>query len=356
MIKKFLCFLVLLAVFSILPLVSQEVVPDSLYSIADTIEQDFGLFTNNDVLELSLWFNITEYTRKKSKEEYLDAILTYHISKEDSINKEIRLKSRGEFRNGYCDFPPLVLNFKKTDFAKEDLRKLEKVKLVTHCETGNEENLFREYLCYRLYNVLTDYSFRVRLLRISYHDTGKKRKPIKTYAFFIEPLDFLAERLDWIPLEAVNLSQKNILPEMMDRMAIFNFMIGNTDWSVPNQHNCKVLAQRDTDRPELGAIVPYDFDYSGLVNADYAVPYEGLGIETVRQRVYVGKCRSEEDYMKALKEFSDKKEEFYKVIREFELVDEKAKKDMIRFLDGFYDLFDNRNRIVNELLNGCKDF
>lgn len=353
---KLYCFLFILTFCSLLPLFSQDITTDSVYSITDTLEKDFGLFTNDELLELALWFDITNYTRKKPKEEYLDAILTYYISKDDSINKEIRLKSRGEFRNDFCDFPPLVLNFKKTEFGKEDLRKLEKMKMVTHCKSGNEEYLFREYLVYRLYNVLTDYSFRVRLVRVNYHNTYKPKKVIQTYGIFIEPLDFLAERMDAIPIESVNLNQKNILPEMMDRMAIFNYMIGNTDWSVPNQHNCKILAQRDMDRPDLGVIVPYDFDYSGIVNADYAVPYEGLGIESVRERIYVGLCRSEESFREALKEFSDNKEEFYNVIREFELIREKAKKDMIRYLDEFYSLLDDRNNIEYLLLKDCKDY
>jgi hypothetical protein len=342
--------------FSSLPVLSQVDNSDSLYSITDTLDKDFGLFTNNDVLDLALWFDVTQYTRKKPKEEYLDAIMTYYISKDDSVNKNIRLKSRGEFRNGFCSFPPLVLNFKKTDFAIKDLQKLEKMKLVTHCQSGNEDYLFKEYLIYRLFNVLTENSFRVRLLRITYHNTAKKKKPIQTYGFFIEPLDLLAERLNATPIESVNLSQKNILPEIMDRVAIFNYMIGNTDWTVPNQHNCKILAQHDTDQPELGMVVPYDFDYCGLVNADYAVPYEALGIESVRERIYMGRCRSEEDYMKALKEFTDKKEEFYGVIREFSLLNERTKKEMIRYLEGFYSLFDKRNSIVYELLNECKEY
>jgi hypothetical protein len=342
--------------FSSLPVFSQVDNTDSLYSITDTLDKDFGLFRNNDILDLSLWFNITHYTRKKPKEEYLDAILTYYISKDDSINKNIRLRSRGEFRNGFCDFPPIVVNFKKTDFAKEDLQKLEKVKLVTHCSAGHEDYLFKEYLIYRLFNVLTENSFRVRLLRITYHNTYKIKKPILTYGFFIEPLDLLAERLNATPVETVTLSQKNMLPDIMDRVAIFNYMIGNTDWSVPNQHNCKILAQHDTDRPELGMVVPYDFDYSGLVNANYAIPYEALGIESVRERIYRGRCRSEEEYMKALKEFTDKKEEFYRVIQEFSLINERTKKEMINYLEEFYSLFDKRNSIVYELLHDCKEY
>ena len=352
--KKTVYLQLLLALIIVLPAKSQNDSIDS-YSVNDTLA-DFGLFTRDDILELSLRFDVTQYKRKKPKDEYLDAVLTYHISKTDSINKNIRLKSRGQFRNGYCDFPPIALNFKKTEFKMGDLNKLEKMKLVTHCQSGNEEIVFKEYLIYKLYNVLSDSSFRVRLLRINYINTFKQSKPIRSYAFFIEPLDLLAERTNSVPVEVLTLSQKNIVPEMMDRMAIFNYMIGNTDWSVPGQHNCKVLASLRTDRSDLGMIVPYDFDYSGLVNATYAVPAEGLGIESVRQRIYLGTCRSEEVYLNALKEFANKKESFYKVIREFPYLDERTKKDMIRYLDEFYSGFDKKTSIVYNLLNQCKNF
>ena len=97
-------------------------------------------------------------------------------------------------RNGYNDFPPIRMNFKKAGFQKTDLSKIEKMKMVTHCEYGNEQNLFKEYIIYKLYNVLTDYSFRVRLIKIEYINTYKKSKPINSYSFFIEPIEMLAER------------------------------------------------------------------------------------------------------------------------------------------------------------------
>ncbi len=271
-------------------------------------------------------FDITHYMKKKPKEEYLKALLTYHFNENDSVNKEIRLKSRGEFRNGYCTFPPVMVNFKKADFKKDDLKKIEKMKLVTHCMSGNEDLLLKEYLIYKLFNVLTDSSFRVRLLRITYINTYKKSKPVTSYGFFIEPIDLLAERLHAIPVEAVNLTQRNILPGYMDRVAIFFYMIGNCDWSVPGQHNCKVLSIPGSARPELGMIVPYDFDYSGLVDAQYAVPPEGLKISSVRERLFLGMCRDEESYRKSIKEFADKKEAFYKVIQDFPVYRSKNRK------------------------------
>ncbi len=135
--KKIYCFVILLTVLSISQVNAQDDLTER-YSVTDTIE-DFGLFTGDDILNLSLRFDVTTYKRKKPKDEYMDAIMTYHISKDDSINKNIRLKTRGEFRNGHCTYPPIVLNFKKTEFEKADLGKIGKVKMVTHCMTGNEE-------------------------------------------------------------------------------------------------------------------------------------------------------------------------------------------------------------------------
>jgi hypothetical protein len=142
----------------------------------------------------------------------------------------------------------------------------------------------------------------------------------------------------------------------MDRLAIFNYMIGNTDWSVPNQHNCKIISPLEVNSSGLGIVIPYDFDYSGLVNADYAVPYEPLGLSSVRERRYVGICRTEDAFINALREFKEKKEEFYKIINDFPLLDKRNRKEMIDYLDSFYSRFDNKNSVVFDILSGCTNF
>jgi hypothetical protein len=248
-----------------------------------------------------------------------------------------------------------MVNFKKAGFVKEDLSKIVKMKLVTHCQSGNEDNLLKEYLIYKLYNVITDSSFRVRLLKLNYINTYKKSKPIQSYGFFIEPVSILADRIKCVPVEALNLTQNNILPEYIDRVAIFNYMIGNTDWSVPNQHNVKVFTVPGSANPSLGLVIPYDFDYSGLVDANYAVPAEGLNITSVRDRIYLGLCREPEEYTRAIRQFADKKEEFYKVIREFQYLDDKTKKGILRYIDEFYSGFNEHNRIVDDFEKECKN-
>jgi hypothetical protein len=139
----------------------------------------------------------------------------------------------------------------------------------------------------------------------------------------------------------------------MDRVAIFNYMIGNTDWSVPIQHNIKIFSEFDIDRPSLGVVVPWDFDYSGLVDAEYAVPFQDLPIKSVRERLYLGMCRNKSDLENTIREFSARKEEFYRIIKEFPYLKEKSKKQMISYLDGFYSRFDRKNTIISDMLYTC---
>jgi len=116
------------------------------------------------------------------------------------------------------------------------------------------------------------------------------------------------------------------------------------------------MSQMNLQGLESGIAVAYDFDYSGLVNASYAVPADGLNLNSVLQRRYMGICRSKETFLNDLKEFADKKEDFYRVINEFQYLSPRIKKQMISYLDSFYGGFDKRNSIVNTLLNECVDF
>lgn len=352
--NKLFCVLLVLAGLMTLPLYGQNDSIDSQYIVADTLYENIRLFDSDSLLEISLRFDISYYKKHKPDVEYLDAILTYYINEKDSINKEIKVRSRGVLRRAVCEFPPLMLNFKKSDSDDGEFQSINKLKMVTYCKPGNEESVLKEYLIYKLYNVLTDNSYRVRLLRVNYINTSKKTKPVRAFAFVIEPTEVLAQRTNSVEVKSTSLSQKNVKPEIMDRMAIFNYMIGNTDWSVPTQHNIVILAQPQSERPDLGMIVPYDFDYAGLVNADYAVPSEGLGTKSVLERYYLGTCRSETVFLNAIKEFSDKKDEFYKVIEDFPYLNDRSKRSMIDYLNGFYNGFDRNNNIIYGFLKTCK--
>jgi hypothetical protein len=354
--KKLICLLFSLTGFIITPVFGQNDTLNVTYEVKDTLNKNIRLFDRDDLLEFSLRFNITAYKRQRSEKEYLPAVLTYHISETDSINKDLKIRARGIMRLSYCDYPPIRLNFKKSESPDDEFSNIDKLKLVTHCKLGNEEYTLQEYLIYKLYNVLTDLSYRVRLARINYINTAKQSKPVKQFAFLIEPTEVLCKRTNSVEVLVGSIGQKTIKPDIMDRMAIFNYMIGNCDWDVVARHNVVILSQGQSERPDLGVIIPYDFDYSGLISTSYAVPPEVLPIESVRERYYLGICRNEKEFINALKEFSDKKEELYKVITEFPYLKDKIKKQMTNYLDGFFNDIDKRNTLANKMMSECFEF
>ena len=324
--KKYLLILPALFFGSLFNLLSQEDTLDIFYNHEETTGHDLALFTSDDVLEMTLRFDITAFRRLRSDTTELDALLTIKLSETDSIDKKIKVRARGYMRRTYCDMPPIRLNFKKPKEPGDEFRNVDKIKLVTHCKAGNEEYLLKEYLAYKLYNVLTDYSYSVRLVRITYINTARTTKPIREFAFLIEPDDALCKRMNLIEVKDTKITQRLVKPDVMDRMALFCYMIGNPDWSLPIRHNVNFFVPNEINPDSQGIAIPYDFDYAGMVNANYAVPFENLGIKTVLERIYLGMCRKREVFIEGLQEFSAHKDDFYRVINEFPFLSDKSKK------------------------------
>lgn len=331
----------------------------------------FGLFINEEPIDMTLKFDMTTYFRKKPVDEFLKAEFIFHTSENDSISHHIKLKTRGEFRHRECFFAPIELNLKKVDLGYTDLDSISKLKLVTQCGYGDGDgaDVLEEYLVYKLLNAMTDTSFRVRLVRATYIDTGRevktgekasdkpvKRKPIKQWAFFLEPNEVLARRINAVQIKTATLTQKNIFPYVMDRLALFNYMVGNYDWSIPGQHNVKVFKCISPTVSPYVIAIPYDFDWTGIVNAPYALPVEETGLHNVRERLFTGLCRTRETYRKQLDVLASKKNDFYKIINDFEYLKPREKNDLINFLDTFFDeLEGDRSRFLDQLINSCKN-
>ncbi|MFO7620601.1 MAG: hypothetical protein R6W81_04965 [Bacteroidales bacterium] len=336
----------------VLPVAGQNDTIDLSGLIGDSSTR---LFDSDDLLELILEFDVTRLSRTKHTNDNQEAVMTYYVPGKDTVTRIVRVRARGEFRRNYCDFPPIRLDLRKDDLPGDLFNQINRIKLVTHCKAGRSDYIMREFLVYKIYNLLTDFSFRVRLLKINYINVRRPQRPITEYAFLIEPVEFLAARTRTLEIESPRLSQKLIIPEHMDRVAIFNFMIGNYDWAVPGQQNLVVLSRPLSEQSNLGIAVPYDFDYCGLVNTSYAIPPETLPIKSVRERMYRGICRSEDEFRKGLNEFLGKKEEIYKVIREFPYISERSKRDMINYLGTFYRDLEERNIILQIMLRNCVD-
>jgi len=331
-----------------------------IYSQNDTIDLSsvFGdyrttLFDSNELLEATLRLDVTRLSRPRQTNDNQEAIITYYIPDSDTVTRTVQLRARGNFRRNYCDFPPIRLNFRKNELPGDIFHQIDKIKLVTHCKAGTSDYVIREYLVYRIFNILSDYSFRVRLMKINYINIRRPGRVLVEYAFLIEPVEFLASRTRSIEVTNKALSQKLMKPDHMDKVAIFNYMIGNYDWSVPGLHNLVALTLPLSEQPEHGIVVPYDFDYCGLVSPSYAVPPEELPIKTVRERLYRGLCRDEATFRQRLDEFVGKKEAIYNLIDESPYLRDSHKRDMKNYLGSFFRSIEGRNVLLNDLLREC---
>jgi hypothetical protein len=316
---------------------------------------DFELFGGEEMLNVSLRFDITEMMKKKSTEDYQDAVLVYYFDSGDSLVNNIRVRARGNRRLDLCAFPPLRLNFKNCENSPSDLEGIPNVKLVTHCMSNKkfEEYILKEYLGYKLYNIVSDTSFRVRLMKINYIDTGRKGFSENLYGFVIEPLDLLCRRIEALELENLVVRSQYIDPETLDKVCMFQYMIGNEDWFLANLHNLKLYEPINGNKA-LKGIVPYDFDYSGLVNTYYAVPAPVYGLNSIQDRIYAGKCRSDDEFRRLADYFLKRKDIFIREIESLDLLEEKERKRTIKYIESFFDLY-KRDYIIFSMKKTCAE-
>jgi len=280
------------------------------------------------------------------------AILRYGAAA-DTGSIEVKLRTRGIFRLKTCGFPPIRLDLpaKKVDntpFAGED-----KLKLVTHCQGDRsyERNLLREYALYRVFNAVTDSSFRVRLAHMTYVDSAR-HDTVTRYGFLIESDTALAERISATPVRADNVYDPMTDPSYMTLVAVFQYLIGNTDWSVWKRHNIAIFQKAAEPRALLA--VPYDYDFSGAVNAPYAAPPEQLKLVSVRQRVYRGFCQPDSILARVLGRFRIVKDSIYAAVRAVPDLPERDVRNVLGYFDDFYKVIDNPGAVNRELVRPCR--
>ena len=299
-------------------------------------------FENNDVVQARLNMDIPKLIKTSNKPEYLPATFSCKLG-DDSITEQIRAIARGHIRKEICYLPPIKLNFHNDSSPK--LSPLGSLKLVVTCfENANgDQLLLKEFLIYKMYNLITDKSFRVRLLNLSYEDANKK-KTYLGHAFLVESDKSMAKRNACIQLKNTRAHSEYTDRDQMTLFSIFQYMIGNTDFGVSANHNI-ILIQPAKDSTAKPIVIPYDFDYAGLVDAYYAVPNEGLEIENVRQRLYRGYPRTQDELNAAFAIFNKQKESIYSLIKNFDLLSEKTRKNMIDYLDDFYKTINNSGQV-----------
>lgn len=342
-------------------MIKKVLIPGFILIAALCWAQDRELFGSHDIIDMTLNYDIDTVEEDIKEERSLHPGKLSYI---DSFGKEvllnIRIKTRGKTRRNpmLCDSPPLSVYFDIKETSGTLFQGQDKLKLVVQCKKSRslfEQYLIQEYLCYRVYNILGDISFRVRMVNINYVDSGGKYKPFKHYAFFLESTGQAAARNGGIKEKTQRrywlLKDKN---EQI-KMALFQFLIGNTDWSVPGRHNVKLIQVKPGDRVYA---LPYDFDMSGVVNARYAWPNEKIQdkITSVRTRLYRGMCRRQEEFAPVIAHYNKKKEAIYSLYNDFPLLNSRSRKNTLRYLDEFYKIIDNPKLVKRHLIENCKKY
>ena len=328
---------------------------DTNVLITFTLFPELDPFQSSEPIRASLEFDLKKFLREGYKDHYQKAVFRINKEDGDTLVYMLKIKARGEFRKTHCPFPPIKLNFTRSEMGQDYLNNVDKLKLVTHCRKSRtyQQYLFKEYLAYRMYNLLTDKSYRVRLFLIEYNDSRNTMKSIEDYGFIIESNTHLSGRFNGVIIDRKDIPTWNTDLYHANLMALFQYMIGNTDWVIPRLHNIVLLKTADP----LGkpVAIPYDFDYSGMVNTLYAIPHENLGIESVRERLYRGYClSSKEEYQEYFRKFLGVKAEMYSLIWNFELLDSKHSNEMISYLDSFYDIIEDPMLAQRHIINACR--
>ena len=213
----------------------------------------------------------------------MPATISYFNDDSTYVTLNVKIRPRGHYRRqkDVCRMPPILVNFKKSEVDQTLFRGQNKLKLVTHCrlKKSDEENLLSEYLAYKIYNSLTPFSYKVRLLNIKYIDSSGISKTLVRHGFFIESVSEFEKRNCVSFVNLANIHQESVDSFQMTLISIFQYLIGNTDWSVAARHNIDLFVGNPS-QPLIP--VTYDFDFSGLVDAAYAQPQPMLGIHHVK--------------------------------------------------------------------------
>jgi len=329
-------------------------------SLAQAADTPDPLFQSDDLLQVRITTQLETLLKERPFESELNATFELLDGAEPAQAFDIQIRTRGRYRRrpDICRFPPMRLNFKKSTTHATFLDNQDKLKLVTHCMSSKnyEQNVLREYAAYRILNHVTDVSFRVRLLRITYIDSENAVDEITRLAFVIEHQDRLAERLGVEVLDIPRTTVAALNTQHTNLVSLFHYMIGNTDFSpirgAPDEaccHNHVLLGDED------GGVwsVPYDFDQSGLVNAAYATPNPRFGLRSVRQRLYRGRCANNAQIAATISRYHKRREDILATLDTLPELENSTRRQLRKYAEEFFAKFETEKRVARDLVANC---
>ena len=313
-----------------------------------------SLFDDSAVLDARLEGPLRELMSDTDSRKQLPFLLRV-----DGTPHTIKVRLRGKSRLRVCDFLPMRLNFMKSAVEGTLFEGQDKLKLVVPCHTSDraEKNLIEEYAVYRMFNLVTPASYRVRLLRVTFIDTGHDGENEQLHAFLVEPSAEMAARLGGRESRVPAVALTRLDADHMALVYVFQYLVGNVDWSLVSSTDEKscchngTLVETDADL----VYVPFDFDLSGFVDAPYAFPPPDLRIDRVTQRRYRGFCTEKETLGKALDTVVSKRQDIASLIDALPVLSDRNKRSRISYLDQFFRAAAKEDKLLERFEKRCLD-
>ena len=320
------------------------------------------LFNETSEMQVTLSGPWRDIKRNIKADKLYPAQLTYTGVDGQQKTLDVEVSPRGITRRlQVCDFPPLKIHFDKEKTKGTEFRGNKSLKLVTYCQTNTkyEQYYIKEFLVYRIYNLITDFSFRVRPMNIEYVDSANKKTSITRFSFMIEDTDDVAERNDLKKLTAPQIPYKTLDPVEISKFSLFQYLVGNVDYATNDGpghdsccHNSKLIGEGDDVVPKFS--IPYDFDATGLVDAHYAYPPTLLKLRNIRQRLYRGFCFANDKLPQTVALFNEKKPDILALFNDDPRLLDKNRKKAIKYIEDFYEIINDPKEFKEEITDKCR--
>jgi hypothetical protein len=322
------------------------------FSLSAQAPSFLGKLTCDTVPDVFLTLNWRNLIRTKDEKAYKAARLYCPALHGDTVLVQAKVRTRGHMRLQICDFPPLKLKIEKEALAQLQLADFNELDIVHRCNSGSaaEQLILREYLAYKLWEVLSPLHLHTQLIRLHYLDTTGVAMFEPAYAFLVEDENEFAERIGAHRIKANTMHKGALDKAAMLRVCLFQFMIGNTDWYISNSHNLEFMGM--PDNPYL-QVVPYDFDYAGIVNASYSAHHESIKLNSTTMRYYQGWCESAAEVNQQLQLFLDNKQRILDMPRRIPNMDERSVKYTTDYLQAFFDIIENPKKLESQVIRHC---
>ena len=319
------------------------------------------LFSSHSVLDVLIEAPITQLMQERSDERYLNGKLRYTDTTGVAHTLDLKLRTRGKYRNQKktCSFAPIRLNFRKKQVAGTVFAGQDKLKLITHCKIGSdryEQLVLKEYLAYRSLEILTEKSFRTRLLRVTYLNSQNSEDSVTRFAFVIEDKSDIGDRTGLSPEKIPKINYADLDRRQANLVSVFQYMIGNTDYSMIRGalnddccHNIELLA----NDAGLYTPIPYDFDFAGVVNAPYAEPNPKLKISSVRVHHYRGRCTNNELLEETVAYIHEHEAEIHALVDNLDGLEENYRKDFNDYLNVYFDRVSTPKKLERHFSKKC---